>query len=153
MNESDEKITELKKLIKEGKIEKAIDLIHSNKECHIAEDFVYIAFKIQGKISPQLIDATLEAFLNTRENTYEKHCVWLHCLCHFHYILWKKRLTKWIKKFNEVAFRAANELQCTHDCYILLENYHYHSKRSDTPEEFHLTKENLKWVDWSRFSE
>jgi hypothetical protein len=148
MNEKEK----LKKLITERKIKKAIELILNNKECNIAGDFVFIALK-QDPPSQELTDATLEAFLNTRENTYEKHSAWLHRLCHFHYILWEKRLTKWIKKFNEVAFRAANELQCTHDCCILLENYQYYSKRSDTPEEFHLTKENLKWVDWSRFSE
>lgn len=142
-NERDD---QLRGLIQNGQIAQAIEMVRSAKGCEEGESFV-TAVLWEEKSTPELTEAVLEAFLNTRENLSPKHGYWVHSLSHFTELLWERRIDRWIKNFNEVSFRGAKELLDSNCCARLVSDFDRFAKFDDNPADFHLTPDNLQWVD------
>ena len=137
----------VKNLIEAGKMAEAIEAIRGVKDYHDAEELVFLVLKDEAS-TPELLEATLEAFLNSRENRYRQHGYWVHSLSHFTKHLWERRMDGWIKKFNEVAFKGAKELHDPNCSDWLVGDFGGYAKFDDDPAEFHLTLSNLEWMDW-----
>ena len=141
------KSEQLKSLIEAGKTSEAIELVRSEKNYGEAEELVFTVLD-EEKSAPELVDAVLESFLNTRENRYQQHGYWVHSLSHFTGKLWVRRMVEWIKKFNEVSFKGANELRDSNCSSRLVNDFGQYAQFNDDPAEFHLTPENLSWMNW-----
>lgn len=141
-----ERSNQLENLVKNGKTDQAIELIRSTRDCHDGENFVVTVLR-EEKSTPELVEAVLEAFLSTRKNCFHQHGYWVHSLSHFTKILWERRMDGWIKKFNEVAFKGANELQDPNCSGRLVYDFGNFAKFNDDPADFGLTPENLRWMD------
>ena len=138
---------QLKDLIQNGQINRAIEMVRSAEDYHEGERFVFTVLR-EEKSTPELVEVVLEAFLGTRENRYQQHGYWVHSLSHFTEILWERRMDGWIKKFNEVSFKGANELRDSNCSSRLVSDFSSYAKFDDDPADFHLTPENLRWMDW-----
>lgn len=139
MNERNE---QLKSLIQNGRIGQAIKMVQTLRERE-REDFVFTVLG-EDKSTPKLVEEVLEAFRNTRDG---RHGAWVHGLSHITEILWERRIDGWIKKFNEVAFKGAVELDDSNCCDRLVADFAKYSKWNDDPADFALTPENLVWMD------
>ncbi len=142
-----ERNNQLKALVGNGQIEEAIEMVRSANDYHEGEAFVFTVLR-EEKSTPELVDAVLEAFLGTRENRYRQHGGWVHSLSHFTDILWERRMDGWIKKFNEVSFKGANELGDSNCSDRLVTDFSTCAKFNDNPADFAITPENLCWMDW-----
>ena len=60
---------ELKKLIQNGQFEQAIELVGTAKDYHEGEDFVFTVLNADTS-PPELVEAVLQAFLETRVNSH-----------------------------------------------------------------------------------
>jgi hypothetical protein len=63
-------------------------------------------------------------------------------------MLWKMRLTDWVKVFNDIAFRQALVLHNSDYCERLLYDFADYGQWNDHSKDFHLTDDNLRWMDW-----
>lgn len=143
-----ERNEQLKGLIQNGQIDRAMDMVRNVKDYHEGEAFVFAVLG-EEKSTSELVGAVLEAFLGTRENRYQQHGYWVHSLSHFTEILWERRMDGWIKKFNEVSFKGANELRDSNCSDRLVGDFGSNAKFDDDPVDFALTPENLRcWMDW-----
>lgn len=142
-----ERNDQLKGLIQNGQIDRAIEMVRSTVDYHEGESFVFTVLG-EEKSTLELVEAVLEAFLGTRENRYDMHGNWVHSLSHFTRILWGRRMDSWIKTFNEVSFKGANELRDFGCCDRLVGDFGRYAKFDDDPADFALTMENLSWMDW-----
>jgi hypothetical protein len=142
-----ERNDQLKGLIQNGQIDRAIEMVRSTDDYHEGESFVFTVLR-EEKSTPELVEAVLEAFLGTRENRYQWHGYWVHSLSHFTKILWERRMDGWIKKFNEVSFKGANELRDSNCSDRLVGDFSSYAKFDDDPADFALTPENLRWMNW-----
>ena len=138
---------DLKGLIQSGLTDQAVEMVRSTANYNKSESFVFEVLN-EEKSTPELVEAVLEAFLGTRENRYKEHGYWVHSLSHFTEILWERRMDGWIKKFNEVSFKGANELRDPNCSDRLVSDFGSYSKFDDDPADFALTLENLRWMDW-----
>lgn len=144
----------LKELIQNGRIDQvmgipfSIEMVRSAEDYEEGESFVLTVLR-EEKSTPELVEEVLEAFLGTRENRYRHHGYWVHSLSHFTEILWERRLDGWIKKFNEVSFKGANELGDSNCSDRLVGDFGRYAKYDDDPADFHLMPENLRWMDWN----
>ncbi len=77
----------LKELIQSGLNDQAIKLVQGTQNHDECEVFVYTILG-EGKSTPELTEAVLEAFLGTRENRAPQHGRWVHSLSHFNKLLW-----------------------------------------------------------------
>ncbi|MBI4708708.1 MAG: hypothetical protein HY764_00710 [Candidatus Portnoybacteria bacterium] len=142
-----ERNDQLKGLIHDGQTDRAIEMVRSVKDYIEGENFVLTVLS-EDKSTPELLEAALETFLAARENRRNKHGGWVHSLSHFTQILWERRMDGWIKKFNEVSFKGANELDDSNCSDRLVYNFACNAKFNDDPADFALTPENLRWMDW-----
>lgn len=142
-----ERNDQLQGLIQDGEMVRAVEMVRSTDDYQEAELFVFTVLDNE-KSTPELVRVVLEAFLDMRENWRPKHGYWVHSLSHFTEILWERRMDQWIKKFNEVSFRGANELGDPNCSDRLVHDFAEHAKFDDDPTEFALTPENLRWMDW-----
>ena len=140
----------LQELIQNNIIDQAIKLVRDEKDYQDSEGLAATVLGEEGSPA-ELIDAALEAFLGTRKNRYQQHGYWVHSLSHFTSHLWERRLTDWIKRFNEVAFRGANELSDSNCSDRLVADFGRYAAWSDNPVDFHLTSENLSWMRWEYY--
>jgi hypothetical protein len=145
-----ERSKRLGELIQDGLVKEAIGVIQSAVGYHEAESFVSTVLK-EKEPAPELLEKVLQTFLDSQENRYEQHGFWVHSLSHFMGQLWERRLDDWIKKFNEVSFKGANELGDDNCSDRLVGNFASLAKWDDDPAEFHLTLENLRWMDWEYY--
>lgn len=143
-----ERNDQLKGLIQNGQIDRAIEMVRGTNGYHEGESFVFTVLR-EKKSTPELVEAVLEAFLGTRENRYKQHGYWVHSLSHFTEILWERRMDGWIKKFNEVSFKGANELRDSNCSDRLVDDFGSYAKFDDDPADFALTPENLRWKEWN----
>ncbi|MFZ2225890.1 MAG: hypothetical protein WA064_04750 [Candidatus Moraniibacteriota bacterium] len=136
-------------LIKANCIEKALEIIISEKECHLASSAVCAALNCENAPTG-LIEVALEKFRSTYEYNGAAHQQWTYQYSQFSDRLWKRRLTKWIREFNEVSFRGTSRFGCHRlECSDrFVHDFVRFSTWSDDPAKFHLTLENLKWLDW-----
>lgn len=135
----------LESLIQKGQFSQAIDLVRSVDHYREGENLVFTVLKAEQS-APELVEAVLEAFLATRENCYQQHGGWVHSLSHFTKRLWKRRMDSWIKRFNEVAFKGANELRDSNCSDRLVGDFVDCAQWDDDPATFGLTPENLRWM-------
>jgi len=150
-----ERNDQLKELIKTGQTDQVIEMIQGARGYEEGENFVFAVLG-EEKSTPELVEVVLETFLKTRRNRYEEHGYWVHSLSHFTKILWERRMDEWIKKFNEVAFKGAQELGNFNCCDRLVNDFgKYATKWDDDPADFHLTPENLCRIkiSWEYFME
>lgn len=136
----------LTEMIQAGKVDDALTLINSEKDYHEGESIVLAVLRCEES-TQELIDAVFEMFLNTRENRFEQHGYWVHSLSHFTKILWKKGMIDWIKKFNEVAFRGAFELNDDNCSDRLVRDFVKFANWDDDPATYGLTPDSLSWVN------
>lgn len=141
------KTIELKYLIFKGKEENILSLLKTAENHDEAEEFVSIILK-DKKTSLVLIENTLEVFLKSRKNNNPMHGYWVFSLSKFINFLWQKRLDKWIKTFYEVAFKGAIELDDHDYSERLVECFAYMANWDDDPKDFHITPENISWINW-----
>jgi hypothetical protein len=134
-------------LIQAGETSSALGIIGEARGYRECEEFVFDVLG-EEKSTPELVEAALKAFLGTRENYKPQHGYWVHSLSHFTKHLWKRRLISWIKRFNEVAFKGANELRDANCSDRLVGDFAHFADWSDDPSDFHLTMENLGWMRW-----
>ena len=139
------KISEkLKKLIKEGKRDKAL------WEISLVDDYnegEMVVFDCVEDESGELLEAALKQFVRVRENRYREHGGWVHSLSHFTKHLWARKMTAWIKQLNEIAFTGANHLGDCNCCYRLVSDFVKYAEWSEKPEDYGLTPENMMWVE------
>jgi len=138
---------QLDTLIQNGQINLAIEVVRGANNYNEGEAFVFTVLR-DKKSTPEIVEAALEAFLGTRRNSYKQHGYWVHSLSHFTEILWERRMDSWIKKFNEVSFKGANELGDSNCSDRLVDDFGKYAKFDDDPADFHLIPENLLWMDW-----
>ncbi len=138
----------LANLIKEGQEEEALEMIAEVENYHEGEEFVFAVLR-EDASSEKIVEAVLQAFLDTRSNYYRSHGYWVHSLSHFTKYLWERRMDDWVKKFNEVSFRGANELQDSNCSDRLVDDFVSYANWDDDPADFHLTFDNLEWMEWS----
>lgn len=154
MFDRNEKAEELTKMIENGQFSQAIELVRSVKQYQDGELFVFVVLKAKDPTaSEKLVEAVLEAFLATRENRYEKHGYWVHSLSHFTKHLWERRMVAWIKRFNDVAFKGANELHDPNCCDRLVGEFASHANWDDDPVAFGLTSDSLRWMKPNEYNE
>ncbi|MBP9821845.1 MAG: hypothetical protein KBC81_00110 [Candidatus Pacebacteria bacterium] len=139
--------TIVKNLIQAGNTAEAVEMIRGVKDYHDAER-IAVALLDDQSSTPELLDVALQAFLDSREDRYQEHGYWVHSLSHFTNRLWARRLDGWIKKFNEVAFKGANELRDSNCSSRLVDDFAKFAKFTDDPAEFHLSSDNLRWMEW-----
>lgn len=137
----------LNTLITDGRISEAIEIVRRAPDYHESEQQVF-EILAHEKSTPELVEAVLEAFMNTRTNSKPLHGYWVHSLSHFTDKLWERRLTDWIKRFNEVAFKGATEIPDDNCSDRLVYDFGSFSQWNDDPSEFGLTPENLAWMKW-----
>lgn len=139
-------------MVKSGDLESAKVAIMNVYEYHAAEQAVFAAFKAA---QAELVEVALKKFMGTHEacNMTPYHGYWVHSLSHFTDKLWERRMTDWIKRFNEVAFSGANELGDDNCSDRLVGDFGQHAQWDDDPAAFHLTPENLVWMDWKYFGD
>ena len=146
-------IEQLKGMIQDGQTDQAIELVQGAENYHECEEFVHTVLR-EEKSAPELVEAVLVAFLNTRpdyagrRNYGGGHGGWVHSLSHFSDTLWKRRMDGWIKKFNEVSFMGANELHDSSCSDRHVDDFGKYAKFDDDTVDFALTTENLRWMDW-----
>ncbi|MFZ6014741.1 MAG: hypothetical protein ACOYUZ_00060 [Patescibacteria group bacterium] len=144
---------QLESLIQSGDMDQAMELVRKMSDYNEGESFVFAVLK-DDKVTPELVDAVLEAFIGTRPNYAGSprfgggHGGWVHSLSHFTEILWEKRLDHWIKRLNGVAFGGAVVLGDPNCCDRLVGDFGHFAKFDDHPADFALTPENLRWMDW-----
>lgn len=141
---------QLDTLIQNEQIDYANELVQDAEDYKESEEFVFTVLGNE-KSTPELVEATLKAFLDTRENCSPQHGYWVHSLSHFTRILWERRMDRWIKKFNEVSFKGANELGDSNCSDRLVSDFGKYAKFNDDPAEFALTPENLCWMNWKKY--
>ncbi|MDQ5957839.1 MAG: hypothetical protein QG665_168 [Patescibacteria group bacterium] len=148
-----ERTDQLKSLLQNGQIDRAIEIVQSVDDYHDGESNVFTVLG-EEKSTPELVEAVLESFLSTKPDhaggrmSGGGHGGWVHSLSHFTGILWERRMDKWIKKFNEVSLKGANELGDTNCSDRLVGDFGQYAKFDDDPAEFSLTFNNLRWMDW-----
>ncbi len=140
------RVRELGSLIQEGDIDRAIEMVRSADDYHEGESFVLMVLYKEESTS-ELVEEALKAFLGTRKHIYKEHGRWVHSLSQFTKTLWERNLYSWIKKFNEAAFKGANELGDHNCCDRLLIDFRRYSVADDNPVDFGITPENLRWFD------
>ena len=144
---------QLKGLIQDGQTDLATEMVRSAGNYVESEAFVRVVLR-EEKSTPELVDATLTTFLNAKPDYARSrycgggHGGWVHSLSHFTRILWEHRMDDWIKKFNEVSFRGADELDDYSCSDRLVVDFGSCAKYNDDPVNFALTPENLHWMDW-----
>lgn len=143
----DKEAEKLRSLIQNNHIEEALEIIRKATNCHKSGINTFIVLNEENS-TPNMIEEILTSFFNTRENGIPKHRIWVHSLAYFTHLLWKRRLINWIKRFYKVAFKSANELGDTTCSDRLINDFVQLSKWDDNPAHFHLTLENLDWMDW-----
>ena len=143
---------QLKGFIQDGLIAQAIEMIRSAQGYSEREVFVSAVLREEKSPPEELVKAMLEAFLNTRKNYHNEHIEWVHSLSHFNKILWERRMDEWIKKFNEVAFKGANEFEDFNCSDRIVDDFADHAKWNDDPADFHITPENLVLIKWCEYN-
>lgn len=136
---------QLRDMIRGGQIGDAIEMVQVAKDHQEAEEFVFIVLG-EEKSPPELVEAVLDTFLHARQNCAPQHGFWVHSLSHFTKILWERRMIGWIKKFNEVAFKGANELGDRNCSHRLVDDFVNYAKFADDPADFGLAPENFIWI-------
>jgi hypothetical protein len=142
----------VKQLLKDGNYEHAEKLIVAAFDYHEAELFVLAVLRHESAPA-ELLEAALEAFLDSREHRYQQHGFWVHSLSHFTDWLWERRMLDWIKRFNEVAFRGATELWDSKCSDRLIGDFARYARWDDDPADFHITPENIEWMKWKYFED
>lgn len=105
--------------------------------------------------SDDLIEVALWNFLFRKPKTALEHGYWVHSLSHFTKTLWQRR-SRWavedcLKDLMQAAFQGALELGDANCCNRLVNDFVKNAKWDDDPAAFHLTPENLTWMDWKWF--
>ena len=133
---------ELESLLTAGKTPEAIALIKTARNYDEGEWFVGMVLGADpGKAAPsEVMEAALEAFANTRNE--DEHGLWVHSLSHFTRHLWQRRMTKWIRKLNEIAFQS--DANCSNR---LVSDFSQYARWDDNPLELGYTPKNLAWID------
>lgn len=137
----------LKDLIQTGLTDQAVKMVRGAEGYLEAEEFVSVVLADE-KSPSELVEATLETFLYYRTNCKPYHGYWVHSLSHFTNVLWERRMDSWIKKFNDVSFKGANKLRDPNCSDRLVWDFAAFAKWDDDPADFHLTPENLSWMNW-----
>ena len=142
----------LQELIQAGETVQAIKLILQRFTVYdpyhyLGEKCVFEVLR-EEKATKEVVDACLQAFLDTRRNRVPDHGYWVHSLSQFTRILWARRLDDWIKRFNLVAFTGANELGDNNCSNRLIGDFAQFATWQDDPVDFHITAENISWMDW-----
>ena len=140
-------VRQVREFIREGKVDRAINFIESTwMNYEDAEKIVVAAFD-EEKVSPEILNAALEKFLETRSDY--KHGLWVHSLSHFTESLWRHGFRDWIRLFNKTAFDGANRLDEPNCCDRLVDDFAKFSAIEDHPHDFYITPENIDgWIDW-----
>lgn len=137
----------LTQALEDGEFEMAKDMIEMATDYNEAEQVVFSVLSHE-RTPQELIELVLETFLNSRKNRYGQHGYWVHSLSHFTDILWQRKMFDWIKKFNQVAFKGACELNDSNCSERLVNDFAEYAAFDDDPADFHITDENLTWMDW-----
>lgn len=152
MSQSD-RSDELKELINSGQTERALELAKSPINRFEPGGFVCVA--LQEGASDELLDATLEAFLISLDNSLywkeNKKASNNEGVLFFQIIgleLWKSRKVDWIKRLNEAMLKNANELGDHSGLWTLVVNFWNHAIWSDDPADYHLNLDNLSWWEY-----
>ncbi len=143
-------MSDLQKLIGNQDFEQAKAFVQGQKgksslyqaECLVIE----VLRGDKSKLPQDLLDLVLSVFLGAYN--CGDHGEWVHCLSHFTSKLWKSGQFEWIQKFNQVAFKGAKELGVTNCCDRLVDDFSELASWDKDPAAFHLTMENLAWMDW-----
>ena len=141
---------ELLKLLNTKKFDQAIAMINTATDYHDAGESVSIVL-YEENVPNNVINTALEVFLRKRENINPEHGYWVHSMSHFSEFLWKHRMIEWIKRFNEVAFRGANELKNDSCCDRLMYDFVKYSHWGDDPANFHISLDLMGWMDWTHY--
>jgi len=140
----------LNELIQHGLTDQAIVWVKDVDDYREGEEFVFVVLRAE-KSAPELVDAVLERFLSMRQNRYRQHGYWVHSLSHFTKHIWERKMFDWIKRFNEVAFKGANELGDSNCCERLVCDFTKYAPFDFNPADFHLTMANLPWMKWDKY--
>jgi len=133
--------------LKAGDKQTALEIIDAAPDHNEGGQCVFVALWLED--TPQeIVEAALQKFLDLRVNLRPHHGQWVHSLSGATRLLWERRMVGWIKKFNEVAFRGANELGDSNCSDRLVDCFGEHAQWNDDPADFHLTPDNLRWMDW-----
>jgi len=141
-----ENYKKLETMIQNGKFDDAMAIIKNETDHHEGENLVSTILRTKES-TPELLEAALEMFLNTKKNSYQQHGFWVHSLSHFSGPLWRHRADKWIKKFYETAFKGANELGNPSCSDRLVDDFAWYANWNDDLTDFGLTPENLRCLN------
>lgn len=123
-----------------------IDVIKQATDFHDAESCATTVLN-DNSFSDIVIETALQNFLVTRVKSYGEHGYWVHSLSHFTRQLWERRMTKWIARYNEIAFEGVEELYDSNCSNRLIIDFGDYALWSDDPADFHLNG-SFVWMDW-----
>ena len=132
-------------MIQNRKVNEVLAIIKNETDYRKGE-MIVSSVLYADKSTPELLEAVLDMFHNTRKNSFQQHGDWVHSLSHFTKQLWNRRTDKWIKKFYETAFKGANELSNSNCSNRLVDDFAWHASWNDDLADFGLTPENLRWM-------
>jgi hypothetical protein len=143
-------VDQIHNYLKQNKFDSVHSLVFQLNDCECVERVVHTVLK-NPNITPDFLDFVLNHFLSTHEDNKHSHEKWVHSLSHFTKEIWELKRYDWIKKFNEVAFKGANELNTTICCDRLVMDFLRYRTFDASPLDYYIDVENLAWLDWTNF--
>jgi hypothetical protein len=143
-------VDQINNYLEQNKSDSARSLVLKLNDCEYVERVVHTVLK-NPSITPDFLDFVLNHFLSTRENNKHGHEKWVHSLSHFTKEIWELKRYDWIKKFNEVSFKGAVELNTTFCCDRLVMDFLRYHTFDASPLNYYIDPENLAWLDWTNF--
>lgn len=147
----------LREKIQNGLIDQAILMIRNEVDYREIAGFMMVMRTSKGLFTPELIETTLETFLNMKPNyaqikeQKDGHGDWVHKLSWSNKFLWKCRMDGWIKKFYKAAFEGPNNPENSFYTGQLIVDFVNFAQFWDDPADFHITNENLRWVKYGQY--
>jgi hypothetical protein len=140
----------LEKFVEKGEFEMAKEYIkrQRNVDSDEAEHMIFDVLRGENpeRVPQDLVDLVLQVFMDSYSE--RNHRYWVHSLSHFTGKLWELGQFEWIKKFYLVAFQGTIKTKEANCSGRLVNDFARYAKWDQKPEDFHLTAENLIWVDW-----
>jgi hypothetical protein len=143
-------VDQINNYLEQNKFDSVRSLVLQLNDCEYVERVVHTVLK-NPNITPDFLDFVLNHFLSTREDNIYTHKKWVHSLSHFTKEIWELKHYDWIKKFNEVSFKGAVELNTTFCCDRLVMDFLRYHTFDASPLDYYIDVENLAWLDWTNF--
>jgi hypothetical protein len=143
-------VEKIQTYLEQNNFDSVPSLLFQLDDCEYVERVVHRVLENKNT-TPNFLDLVLNHFLSTCENDKHSHETWVHSLSHFTKEIWVLGRHDWIKKFNEVAFKGAIELNAPSCSDRLVMDFLQYHRFDDDPNDFFLNSKNLAIMEWSNW--